>query len=212
MTRSTALSAFLVAAPLPFAAALTQHPTGGTDLYELISANQTAWMAVHYTGAVFFPLMALVLWQLVRGLPGRAASVTRYAMPVFAVFYGVYEALFGIANGLIANTASGLGGAERQGAIEAIDDIVASPIVGEPGLLVSLGSIAWWAGIAGAIVALRRAGAGTPALLLLAVGGLLTFHIHPIGPIALVALSGAALLVERRRAHAGAVAVRAVPA
>jgi hypothetical protein len=211
MTRATALRAFLVAAPLPFAVLLTQHPMGGSDLYSTIAANLDSWLMIHYAGAVFFPLMAAVIWLLVRDLPGRAATVTRIAMPVFAVFYGVWEALFGIATGLLTETANGLSGPERQGVIEAIDDIVASPVFGEPGLFVSIGSLAWWAGIAGAIVALRHAGAGRTPLILLALGGLMTFHV-PIGPPALVCLSAAAFLIERRRAELGAPSPRPVPA
>jgi hypothetical protein len=198
MSRTTALRAFLVAAPLPFAALLTQHPMGGTDLYGTIAANLTPWLAIHIAGAVFFPLMALVVWLLVRGVPGRAATVARVAMPIFAVFYTVYEALFGIATGLLADTASGLSGAERQGVVQAINDIVTSPLFGDPGLFVSVGSLAWWVGIAAAIMALARAGVGRAPLVLLGLGGLLTFHV-PIGPPALVCLSGAAFLIERRR-------------
>ena len=37
MSRSTALRAFLVGAPLPFAALLTQHPMGTGDLFTEIS-------------------------------------------------------------------------------------------------------------------------------------------------------------------------------
>jgi hypothetical protein len=39
------------------------------------------------------------------------------------------------------------------------------------------------------------------ALILLGIGGLLVFHV-PIGPVALVCLSAAAILIERRRASA----------
>jgi hypothetical protein len=183
----TRMTAFLVAAPLPFAALLTQHPMGGTDLYELVAGNLTPWLAIHYAGLVFFPLMALVVWLLVRGLPGRAATVTRVAMPVFAVFYTAWEAIFGIATGVLA----------RAGDADGIDAILHSPIVGEPGLLLSIGSLAWWTGIAGAILALKRAGAGRAPLVLLGLGGLMVFHV-PIGPPALVCLSAAAYVIERR--------------
>jgi hypothetical protein len=198
MRQSTALRAFLVAAPLPFAALLTQHPMGGTDLPGTIAANLTPWLVIHVAGAVFFPLMALVVWLLVRDVPGRAATVARVAMPIFAVFYTAYEALFGIATGLLADTANGLSGAEREGVVQAINDIATSPLFGEPGVFVSVGSLAWWTGIAAAIMALKQAGAGRAPLVLLGLGGLLTFHV-PIGPPALVCLSAAAYLIERRR-------------
>ena len=77
MSRTTALRTFLVGAPLVFAAILTQHPMGAGDFFEEISANVDAWLAVHYAAAVFFPLMALVVWLLVRDVPGRAAIMAR---------------------------------------------------------------------------------------------------------------------------------------
>jgi hypothetical protein len=46
--------------------------------------------------------MALVIWQLIRDLPGRAATVARVALPV----YGLYEALVGIATGIAADAGS----------------------------------------------------------------------------------------------------------
>ena len=185
MTRSTP---FLVAAPLAFAALLTQHPTGEGDIYTAVSQNLTSWLAVHYGGAVLFPLMALVIWLLIRDLPGRAATVARIALPVYAVFYGLYEALVGIASGIAADA----------GSAAAVDAIFSSPIVGESGVFASVGSIAWWIAISGAIVALRRAGAGRASLVLLGLGGLMVFHALVIGPIALVALAAAAYLIERR--------------
>jgi hypothetical protein len=211
MSRTTALRAFLVAAPLPFAALLTQHPMGTGDLYTEVAANLTPWLAIHVAGAVFFPLMALVIWLLIRDLPGRAATVARCALPVFAVFYTIWEAIFGIAIGLIADTGKGLTGAERQGAVEAIDGIVASPLFGESGVFVSVGSLAWWVAISAAILALKHAGVRRSALVLVGLGGLLTFHV-PIGPPALICLSAAAYLIERHRAAVPVTTLRPLPA
>jgi hypothetical protein len=211
MSQTTARRAFMIVAPLAFAALLTQHPMAAGDLYSGVSENVTAWLAVHYGGAVFFPLMGLVVWLLVRDLSGRAATIARCALPIYAVFYGVWEALFGIATGLMADTGNHLTGAERAGVAEAVNDLASSPIVGEPGLFVSVGSIAWWVGISAAIMALKHAGVSRWPLVLLALGGLMTFHV-PIGPPALVCLSLAAYLIERRRTTALPVHPRAVPA
>ena len=211
MSRTTALRGFLIGAPLAFAALLTQHPLGTGDMYTEVSRNVTPWLIVHYGGAVFFPLMALVIWLLIRDLSGRAATIARYALPVYAVFYTLWEAIFGIATGLLANTGNHLSGAERQGTAEAVGDIVSSPIFGEAGVVGSIGGLAWWIGISAAIMALKHAGASRSALVLLGLGGLMTFHV-PIGPPALVCLSGAAYLIERRRATALAVAPQPAPA
>ena len=82
-----------------------------------VSDNVTPWLIVHYGGAIFFPLMALVIWLLIRDLSGRAATIARFALPTYAVFYTVWEAIFGIANGLLANS----GPPERQGVAEAVE-------------------------------------------------------------------------------------------
>jgi hypothetical protein len=211
MSRTTAIRAFVIGAPLPFAALLTQHPMGGGDMFELVSEQVGTWLTIHYAGAVFFPLMALVVWLLIRDLAGRAATIARWALPVFAVFYTVWEAVFGIAIGLIADSGNDLTGAERAGAAAAVEDIVASPLFGESGAFSAIGSLAWWTAIAAAIMALKHAGVRRSALVLFGVGGLLVFHV-PIGPPALVCLSAAAYLIERHRAAAPAPALRPLPA
>jgi hypothetical protein len=198
MSRQTALRAFLIGAPLPFAALLTQHPMGTGDLFTEISGKVTPWLTIHYAGAVFFPLMALVIWLLIRDTSGRAATIARFALPVYAVFYTVWEAVFGIASGIIADAGNGLSGAEHRGAAEAVDAIVSSPIMGESGVFVSIGSVAWWVGISASIMALKHAGVRPVALVLLGLGGLMVFHV-PIGPPALLCLSAAAYLIERAR-------------
>ena len=67
----------------------------------------------------------------------------------------------------------------------------------------SVGSIAWWIGLSGAIMALKHAGASRTSLVLLGLGGLMAFHSLMVGPAALVCLSAAAYLIERRRQPAG---------
>jgi hypothetical protein len=200
MSRTTALRAFLVGVPLAFAAVLTQHPMGTGDFFTEVSENVTAWLAVHYAAAVLFPLMALVIWTLIRGLEGRAATIARVALPIYAVVYGVWEAMFGIANGLLAQTANTLDGEAREGAVEASEAIVSSPVFGEVSVFSSVGGIAWMVGVTGAVLALRSDGVRRTPLILLAIGALMIFHVPPFGPIALICLSAGAYLVERRRA------------
>jgi hypothetical protein len=200
MSRTTALRVFLVGVPLAFAAVLTQHPMGTGDFFTEVSENVTAWLAVHYAAAVLFPLMALVIWTLIRGLEGRAATIARVALPIYAVVYGVWEAMFGIANGLLAQTANTLDGEAREGAVEASEAIVSSPVFGEVSVFSSVGGIAWMVGVTGAVLALRSDGVRRAPLILLAIGALMIFHVPPFGPIALICLSAGAYMAERRRA------------
>jgi hypothetical protein len=144
--------------------------------------------------------MGLVVWMLIRHLEGRAATIARCAVPVYVVFYGVWEAMFGIANGLLAQTATTLDGEPRQGVVEASEAIVSSPVFGEVSVFSTVGGIAWMVAVTGAIMALRKDGVRRAPLILLAIGALTIFHVPPFGPIALVCLSVGAYLVERRRA------------
>jgi len=185
---STAQRALLVAAPLAFAALLMLHPTGGGDFAVLVSENLTAWLAVHYGAAVLFPLMGYLLWVLIADLPGRAATVARYAIPVYAVVYGVYEAMVGLATGIVTQE-----GGDRVA--EAVNGIATHPIVGEGGLLPTVGGLAWIVAVTGAILALRAAGVRTSALVLLGIGTVMILHIPPIGPVALVCFAGAAVMI-----------------
>ena len=178
---------------------------GGDDFAALVSENLTPWLAVHYGAAVLFPLMGYVIWQLIRDLPGRAATVARIAIPVYAIFYGVYEGMMGLATGIMTQQGNEMTGAEHDGVAEAVNAIPTHPIVGESGLLASVGSLAWIIAITGAILALRAAGVRRSALVLVGIGTFMALHIPPIGPVALLCLSGAALLIERHReapAHA----------
>jgi hypothetical protein len=188
---STARRALLVGAPLAFAALLMLHPTGGSDFAVLVSENLTAWLAVHYGAAVLFPLMGYLLWVLIADLPGRAATVARYAIPVYAVLYGVYEAMVGLATGLATQE----GGDRVAGAV---NGIATHPIVGEGGVLPTAGGLAWIVAVTGAILALRAAGVRTSALVLLGIGTLMILHIPPIGPVALACFAGAAVMIVRR--------------
>jgi hypothetical protein len=212
MSRTTARRAFMVATPLAFAGLLTQHPTGGGDFYTGVSENVTAWLAVHYGAAVLFPLMAFVVWLLIRDLRGRAATVARVALPVFAVFYGVWEAMFGIANGLLAKSGNQLDGEAREGVRQAVADIVASPWFGEMSVFNTIGGMAWVTGVIAAILALRHAGVARTPLVLLGVGSLMIMHIPPIGPVTLICLSAGAFLVDRQRSAVLAPRPRLVPA
>jgi hypothetical protein len=212
MSLTTARRWLMIGAPLAFAALLQKfHPVGGDDFYTLVSENSNAWLTVHYGAAVMFPLMGYLIWLLVRDIPGRAATVTRIALPIYAVFYGVFEALVGLASGIVAQQSNGMTGAAREGVAEAVNGIMTHPILGDAGVFSSIGSVAWLVAIAGAILALRQVGVGHAALVLLGLGTFMAVHVPPIGPAALICLSSAAFLIERHRTATGSASLRPLP-
>jgi hypothetical protein len=213
----TATRALFVLAPLAFAALLLLHPMGEDSFSALAFGSTDRWLAVHVGSAALFPLMAFLVWTLLKGVESRAATVARVALPVFAVFYGVWEALTGIATGLVAQDGAAATGPARQALADTIDRLGTHPISGEFGLFNSVGSAAWIVAVAAAVVALRGIGVRRSALALLALATLMVMHVPPIGPVALVCLSAAALLVEHDRrswasGRAPAMAPPAVPA
>ena len=153
-------------APLVFAALLIAHPMGDT-FYEAASEHNTAWLTVHVGAAVCFPLMAAVVWRMLRGLDGRAALVARASLLVFAVFYSAWEVMTGIATGVLAGA----------GDVEGVERITTHWISGELGLFNSVGALAWTLGDRGGRG--RAAGRAAGRAIALGVSVLMTMHIPP---------------------------------
>ena len=196
--------AFLIGVPLAWAVLLLFHPTGEGDAitYADVQDEVTRFLVVHLGMLVFIPLMAGVVYLLVRGIEGTAARVCRIALVLFVVFYGAWEALVGIGTGILVNDINGLAASDRA---------VAAPLVGEFndnilirgfGVLVSIGSVAFiTAAIAAGVALHRHAGAPLGVTVLLALSGfLITAHPPPFGPAGLALFIAAVLLLVRSQA------------
>lgn len=194
---------FLVATPLTLAVVLWYHPPGGEAdaVYEGVRHDVGAWLFVHTAFLFFVPLMAFAAWLLLSGLHGRAATVSRVALVFFLVFYTAYEVTIGLGTGILVDYANGLPAAEQAAVADAIQHLNGNAVLGDP-VSVSLvaGVLGWAVAMVAAAVAIRRAGAGWPATVLLGLAALFAVHPPPIGPAALVCFAVAAVLIERRRA------------
>ena len=194
---------FLVATPLTLAVVLWYHPPGGEAdaVYEGVRHDVGAWLFVHTAFLFFVPLMAFAAWLLLSGLHGRAATVSRVALVFFLVFYTAYEVTIGLGTGILVDYANGLPAAEQAAVADAIQHLNGNAVLGDP-VSVSLvaGVLGWAVAMVAAAVAIRRAGAGWPATVLLGLAALFAVHPPPIGPAALVCFAAAAVLIERRRA------------
>ena len=128
------------------------HPTGVAGAVE-----QGEWfMWFHIIQVPLIGLIALAVYLLTEGLEGRAASVSRWAIAVFAVFFSAYDAAAGIATGYALRYAQGLS-AEGQAAVyEAVIDMPELSLIF--GLSI-VGTGAWVVALIAAAIALRRAGA-----------------------------------------------------
>jgi hypothetical protein len=191
---------FLVGVPLAWAILLLFHPGGeGEDLYGDLQDQVTRMLVVHIGMLIFIPLMAVVVYVLLRDLEGTAALVSRIALAVYVVFYGAWEALYGIGLGILGDAVNGLPEAERATGAAVIKDYGENVLIRGFGVLVSIGSVAFIIAMIAAGVALRRhAGAPLAVPILLGLSGfLITAHPPPFGPTGLALFIVAVLLFAR---------------
>jgi hypothetical protein len=170
--------------------------------------EQAGWfLTFHVIQLPLIGLVALAVYLLTLGLEGRAASVSRWAAGVFAVFYGAYDTVAGIATGIVLRNARGFSDEAQAAAYEAVKDLPGISLV--PLSLDLVGTLSWVVTLIAAAIALRRAGASRGPFILLILAGvfLMGGHPFPFGTLAFGCLLVAAAwleLVPRATAHARA--------
>ena len=189
--------AFLIGVPLAWGVLLLFHPSGSGALYNAVRDEVTRWQIVHIGTIFFIGLMGIAVYLLVCDLPGTAARVSRWAAGVFVVFYGAWEAVAGLAVGALVQYTNGLPATERPIGSNAIESVNDNAIVGDFGLLGSIGAAAWITAVISAAVAVRQAGAPLAAVVLLGVSAIVANHPPPTGPIGLACFAGAVALIAR---------------
>jgi hypothetical protein len=197
--------AFLIGVPLAWAVLLLFHPGGeGDEIYLDAEDNVTRFLVVHIGMMIFIPLMAAVVYLLLRGVEGTAAWVGRIALVPFVVFYSAWEVLQGIGVGILVNELKGLPQAEPALREDLVQDFAEDPLIGPFGVFGSIGSLGLIVAMIAAGVALyRHAGAPVSVAVLLAISGfLITVHPPPYGPVGLFLFIAAVLLYARSQAAA----------
>jgi hypothetical protein len=172
----------LLGAPLALALLEIFHPERPSSASEAV--EQGGWfMWFHFIQLPLIGLIALAVYLLTDGLEGRAVSVSRWAIGVFAVFFSAYDAAAGIATGYALRNAQGLSAGAQAAVYEAVKDMpVLSLIFG----LSVVGTLAWVVALIAAAMALRRAGASRVPFILLILAGvfLMGGHPYPAGTLA----------------------------
>jgi hypothetical protein len=191
---------FLIAVPLFWAVLLWFHPdVDPDDVYGSLRDDANLYVAVHVGTLIFIALMGVALYLLVQDLPGRSASISRWAIGPFVLFYSAWEAVIGLAVGALAQHANDVPSAQRPAVSDAMEALGDNAIVGEAGALLIVGALAWMTAVIAAAVAIRGAGAPVLATVLLGLSVLVVSHPPPIGPIALACFAGAVLVLYRRQ-------------
>ena len=201
--------AFAIGVPLAWAVLLWFHPdVDPNDVYGTLRDDVTPYLVVHVGTLIFIGLMGAALYVLVRDMPGRAARISRLAIGPFVLFYAAWEAVIGLAIGVLVQHANDAPARQRPAVADSIQSLGDNVIIGDPGIVGSVGAIAWIVAVIAAAVAYRNAGAPVLAWVLLGLSLLVVSHPPPIGPIALVFFAAAVALLARAERRGGAVAYR----
>jgi len=165
----------LLGTPLALALLEIFHPERPSGASEAV--EQGVWfMWFHIIQVPLIGLIALAVYLLTDGLEGRAVSVSRWSIGVFAVFFSAYDAAAGIGTGYALRNAQGLS-AEGQAAVyETVKDL---PLFSLPFGLSIVGTLGWAVALIAAAIALRRAGASRGPFVLLILAGVLLMGGHP---------------------------------
>jgi hypothetical protein len=175
--------------------------------------DETAlYIAIHLVQPVLILLLAWGIWLLVKDLPGRAARVARVAIVPFAIAYSIFDAIAGIATGIIVREANGLSPAEGAAVQRVFDDADGVTEALSVGVLVA-GGLAWFVMASAAALAVKQIGGLGPTLLM-AIGAAIfaVGHPFPPGPIGIALFGLGVAWLELRREAAKAPVVQPVPA
>jgi hypothetical protein len=82
---------------------------------ELTATSAPWWTTLHIVLLPIFPLLAVSLWLLLRGVPGPVAWAARIAAYGYATFYSVTDVIVGIAAGELTQFNAARGLPERGG-------------------------------------------------------------------------------------------------
>jgi hypothetical protein len=171
----------LLGTPLALAVLEVFHPQPDSVAEGIEQGEWFLWF--HMIQLVLTGLIALAVYLLTDGLEGRAVSVSRWAIGVFAVFFSAYDAAAGIATGFMLRGAQVLSVEEQTAIYETAIDMPGLSLIF---VLSIVGTGAWVVAVIAAAIALRRAGAsrGPFVLLILAAVFLLGGHPFPGGTLA----------------------------
>jgi hypothetical protein len=199
----------LLAAPLLWVVIAFVHPAA--EPYEGIAGDANRWIFVHVAQLVLTPFLAMGVWMLLLGIESVAATFTRVALAFWMVFFSAFDAIAGIATGVLTRHANSLTGQDRDGVVAAIEFLWGDSQLAKGGfsVLAILGQGTWIVVAIAATLTLYHARARRAVVVVTLISVLFAAHAGFPAAVGLVALFVAELL--RFGTRSGEPAPRAAP-
>ncbi|WP_343161658.1 hypothetical protein [Natrialba sp. INN-245] len=131
----------LLVTPVALGAVLWIHPHGGENMYESLAPVADTWYYIHVVLLPLFGLLGISLYVLLNGYSGPVATIGRIGAAIYLVFYLGFEAIAGIATGILIRETQTLPAEQQDGVATAVDAMVTDPIVGGAALIGTAGSL-----------------------------------------------------------------------
>lgn len=153
----------LMGTPILLGALFLVHPDGSGGLAGLLPIGDV-WLYLHFALLPLLGLLGVTFYVLLKDYSGRIAIIGRLGVVVYTTFYTAFEAIAGIATGLLTQEAHNLPTGQQEGIAGGIEALVVPAlglgVIGSFGALIAVVAIG---------VLLRRSGA--PLLPVVLLGG-----------------------------------------
>lgn len=161
----------LTGTPVLLGALFLIHPDGSGGLDGLLPVGET-WLFLHVAMLPLLGLLGMSFYLLLAGYSGTTALVGRAGVAIYVTFYTAFEAMLGVATGLVTHEAQTLPAEQQAGVAAAVDALTVPSMA--LGVLGSLGALT---AVVAAGLLLRRSGAPLIPVVLLGGAPLATvFH------------------------------------
>ncbi|MGB3634617.1 MAG: hypothetical protein WA982_11300 [Rubrobacteraceae bacterium] len=125
-------------------------------VYQALSLGVNRWLVVHVAQLVLFGLIGLAIYLLVEGFRGPGAVICGISAGIFALFYGAFDTLAGIAPGILIKSANDASEEQLSGFEAAAQALFESAEVGSFAFLKIIGEIGWFVAVMSAVILLSR--------------------------------------------------------
>jgi hypothetical protein len=184
--------AVLFGGPLGYIVLGLVHPSGDLDVGDAAGF----YIFLHVVQPFLIALIAYGLWLLVEGLESTAATVVRYALVPYLIVYSMFDAVAGVATGLIVEEANGMSAADQAAVQRMMDGIGEHPVL----VALWIGAGVTWLipAVAAAMAVRQQVPRWVTAMMVVGAAIFAVGHPIPPGPIGMALFLGGILWLELR--------------